>query len=175
VTAVVRERGIWSCRFRIETFEGEWAPGAEPIAVVECGNLLMHGGVSVLWQCLIGNGSTTAGGALTYFNNANAAIGAGNGTALEAATQTDLQGASRLRKGMDATYPTHTDGTAAGNRTITFRSTFGTADANFDWQEISVHNSVTDGAGRMLNRKVQVIGVKSDTVSRVITATVSID
>jgi hypothetical protein len=175
VAAVVRESGLWSCRFRIETFHGEWEPGAEPIDVIETDNKLMHGGVSVLWQCLIGKGTATAGGALTFFNEANAAIGAGDGTALEDPTHTNLQGLSRLRKGQDVGYPQHTDGTADANKTITFRSTFGTAEANYDWNEIAAFNSVTDGSGRMLNRKVQAIGAKTSAVSRVVTATISID
>lgn len=172
MAAVVRESGLWTCRFLIETFEGDWRPGAEPIDVVETDNQLMHGGVSFLWQCALGNGGA---GALAYLTSANAAIGAGTGTAAADPAQTNLQGATRLRKGQDPGYPSHTDGTVVANKTITFRSTFGTAEGNFDWQEVAVFNSVTDGSGRMLNRKVQAIGVKSNTVSRVVTATVSID
>lgn len=174
MAAVVRESGVWRCLFRIETFRGEWVPGATPIEVVECDNTLMNGGVSVLWQCLIGNGSGTAGGALTFFNTANAAIGAGDGTAAVVDTQNNLQGVNRLRVAMDAGYPQHTDGTATGSKTITFRSTFGTAQANYDWQEVGVFNSATDASGRMLNRKLQAIGVKSNTVSRIVTATITI-
>lgn len=175
MAAVMRESGLWTCRFTVETFDGEWVPGATPIDVVECDNLLMHGGVSVLWQCLTGNGSGAAGGALTFFNNGNAAIGAGTGTAVAAATQTELQGVTRLRKGMDVGYPQHTDGVTSAAKTITFRSTFSTAEGNFDWQEVGIFNSATDGTGRMLNRKVQAIGVKANTVSRIVTATIAID
>lgn len=174
VTDVVQESGLWRCRYRIETFQGEWHPGAIPIDTVETANLLMYGGVSCLWQCLTGNGTATAGVALTYFSNANAAIGAGTGTTSAAATETNLAGATRLRKGMDSTYPQHTDGTAAAANTITFRSTFATAEGNFDWAEIGIFNSATDAVGRMLNRRVQAIGVKTSAVSRIITATVQI-
>lgn len=170
----VRESGQWKCRVLVEDFEGEWTPDAEPIRSVEGANLLMHGGVSALWQCLMGNGTATAGQALTYFNAANAAIGAGNGTTAAAATQTNLQGASKLRKGMDSTYPQHTDGTTVAAKTITFRSTFGTGEANFDWQEVAIFNSATDATGRMLNRLVQAIGTKTSAVSRVVTVTVDI-
>ena len=76
------------------------------------GNILTFGGVSALWQMLIGNGTGTAGQALTYFNNGNAAIGVGDSNTAEAATQTNLQAASnKLRKGMDATYPLTVNGT----------------------------------------------------------------
>lgn len=169
----LHESGLWKCLFRIETFQGEWAPGAIPIDVVETDNTLMNGGVSLLWA-LARNATGAGTGDLAYLNNANAAIGAGDGTAAVADTQNNLQGVNRLRVGMDAGYPQHTDGTATGSKTITFRSTYSTAQANYDWQEISVHNSATDGSGRMLNRKLQAIGVKSNTVSRIVTATITI-
>lgn len=133
----------------------------------------MHGGASFLWQAAIGNGTPTAGAALTYFNNANAAIGSGNGTAVEDATHNNLQGASRLRKGMNSGYPQHTDGATAAARTIRYQATFGTADANWDWAELGLFNSATDAAGRMLTRKVQAMGAKTTAVSRVVTVELS--
>ncbi len=134
-----------------------------PDEVIErVGNLLMFGGASCLWQALIGNGTGTAGQALTFFNNANAAIGVGDSTAAAAATQTDLQAATNKdRNAMDATYPQHTDGTADANNDIVFRSSFGAAEANFAWQEWGVFNSPTAATGRMLNRKVESLGTKT--------------
>ena len=173
----IRESGLWECRFVVETFRGEVAedPGAELLDRQAFGNLLMYGGVSCLWQYAMGNGTTTAGQTLTYINNAQAAIGAGDSSAAAAATQTDLQAASnKLRKAMDSTYPQHTDGVTSTSNTITFRSTFGTSDANFDWQEVGVFNSATAGTGRMINRKAQAIGTKTSAVSRVVTATIQI-
>src|SRR5678810_315663 len=113
-----------------------------PTEVIEQdGNLLMFGGASCLWQCLIGNGTTSAGQALTFFNNAQAAIGVGDSVTAAAGTQTDLQAATnKLRKAMDATYPQHTDATTSGAASIVFRSTFATTDANFAWQEWIVAN-----------------------------------
>lgn len=126
------------------------------------GNLLMYGGASVLWQALIGNGVATAGQNLTYFNNAQAAIGVGDSNTAEAATQNDLQAATnKLRVAMDATYPTHTDGTTSGAATITFRSTFASGQANWAWAEWGVFNSASAATGRMLNRKVQSLGTKT--------------
>ncbi|WP_298799979.1 hypothetical protein [Pseudonocardia sp. 73-21] len=175
MSAVVRERGLWRCVFEVESFAGDVAPGDTPLDRCEFENLLMYGGMSCIFQSLIGNGSGAAGGALTYFNNANAAIGAGDSTTAAAATQTDLQAATnKLRKGMDATYPLHTDGVTSASNVITFRSTFGTAEANFDWQEVGIFNSATAATGRMLNRKTQAIGVKTSSISRVITATITL-
>lgn len=133
------------------------------------GNMLMYGGASVQWQTLIGNGVGTAGQALTFFNNANAALGVGDSSTAAAATQNDLQGAAaptnKIRKGMNATYPTHTDGTAAGNAKITFQSTFATGEANYAWNEWGLFNSATAGAGRMLNRRVVSMVTKTSAVA----------
>lgn len=150
--------------------------GLRPYDVLERDhNLLLYGGASVQWQTLIGNGTATAGQALTYFNNAQAAIGVGDSTTAVAATQTDLQAATnKLRVAMDATYPTHTDGTTSGSASIAFRSTFGTSQANWAWQEWVVANSATNGTGRCLNRKVESLGTKTSAASWQMTVTLSL-
>lgn len=138
-------------------------------------NLLMYGGASTQWETLIGNGTATAGQALTYFSNAQAAIGVGDSSTAAAATQTDLQAATnKLRKAMDATYPTHTDGVVSGSATAVFRSTFLTTDANWAWQEWGVFNSATAATGRMLNRKVESLGTKTSSASWQISASMSL-
>lgn len=152
------------------------AAGVTPREIIEReGNLLMYGGISCLWQALIGNGTATAGQALTYFNNAQAAIGVGDSTTAAAATQTDLQAATnKLRKAMDATFPAHTDGVVIGAASIQFKSTFGTSDANWAWQEWGVFNSPTAATGRMLNRKVESLGTKTSAASWALTVTLSL-
>lgn len=105
---------------------------------------LTNAGRDFIAGAIIGNG--------TFFTNANAHIGVGNGKAVFYATQTDLQGDSKVRKGMDAGYPT-----ISGN-TITFKSTFGSSDANFAWQEWGVFNAASGGV--MLNRLVEYNGTK---------------
>lgn len=134
---------------------------ADPFARHEGeGNMLMHGGASNLWQCLIGNGTNTDDQTLTYFGNNDAALGVGDSSTQAAATQTDLQAATNKgRIGMDATYPTHTDGTSSGSATITYRSTF--TGANYAWNEWGTFNSPDAGTGRMLNRKTFSGGTKS--------------
>jgi hypothetical protein len=167
------ESGLWIARAKVEKYQQDISPyiGREhefhgefdPYDVIEGEpNMLMNGGISCLWQSLIGNGTATAGQNLTYFNNGNAAIGVGDSTTAAAATHTDLQAATnKLRRAMEATYPQHTDGTTAAANTITFRSSFATGDANFAWQEWGVFNSATAATGRMLNRKVESLGTKS--------------
>lgn len=172
----------WKAIWKLEKFWGDPtqeeidAGLVQPYETIEReGNLLMYGGVSCLWQTLIGNGTATAGQALTYFNNAQAAIGVGDSTTAAAATQTNLQAATnKLRKAMEATYPTHTDGTTSGAATITFRSLFATGDANFAWQEWGIFNSATDAVGRMLNRKVESLGTKTSAASWQLTVTVTL-
>jgi hypothetical protein len=94
------------------------------------------------------------GAAVTPFNNANSYIGVGDSTTAFAASQTDLQASTnKLRKAMDATYP------SGGSNVITFRSTFGTSDANFAWQEWGVFNG--SSGGTMLSRKVESLGTKT--------------
>lgn len=88
----------------------------------------------------------------TLFNQANARIGVGNGEEAFSPTQTDLQGASKFRKGMDPGYPTRN-----GN-VLTFKSTFEGAEANFPWQEWAVFNAATGGV--MLSRLVEYNGTK---------------
>jgi len=110
--------------------------------------------------------TTLITGTGTPFSNANSYIGVGDSTTAFAAGQTDLQAASnKLRKAMDATYPT-----IATNQ-LTFRSTFATGDANFAWQEWGVFNA--SSAGTMMNRKVESLGTKTSAQSWQFTVTVT--
>jgi hypothetical protein len=165
----------WKVTWRVDKYWGDDTQ-VEPYEVLEgTGNLLMNGGTSCLWQTLIGNGTATAAQNLTYFSNAQAALGVGDSTTTAAATQTDLQASTnKLRKAMNATYPQHTDGVVTGAQTITFQSTFATTDANFSWQEWGIFNSSTAATGRMLNRKVESLGTKTSAASWVLTVTVTI-
>jgi hypothetical protein len=106
------------------------------------------------------------GEAVTEFNNANAHIGVGNSTTAFAASQTDLQGASKTRKAMEATYPTR------ATNVLTFRSLFGTGDANHAWDEWGVFNAAA--AGVMLNRKVEAFGTKTAAAQWQLTVTLTV-
>lgn len=163
----------WKCHWKVEKYHGDDQTG-DPFEVVEeIGNLLMYGGASCLWECLIGNGTGTGAQTLTYFNNGNAYIGVGDSSTAEAATQTDLQAASnKLRKVMDATYPSHSDGVVSGSATITFKVTFATTDANFAWNEWGIFNG--SSGGRMLNRKVSSLGTKTSAASWAFTVTLTL-
>lgn len=111
--------------------------------------------------------SAICGAAYTAFNNANAYLGVGDSTTVFAQAQTDLQASSnKLRKAMDATYPSQ-----AGN-VLTYRSTFATSDANFAWQEWGTFNA--SSSGTMLQRKVESLGTKLNTQSWQLTATLTV-
>jgi hypothetical protein len=165
---------MWRCQTVVDKFEGD--PTLEererglilPFETVEReGNLLVIGGASALWERLIGT-------SITAFDNTNANIGVGDSTTAAADTQTDLQAATnKLRKAVDATYPQHTDSTGtAGSKSIVYRATFATTDANFAWQEWAIFNAAA--AGRMLNRKVESLGTKTSAATWVLTITLSL-
>lgn len=105
---------------------------------------LTTAGINQISQAVIGAG--------TPFNNANAKIGVGNGVAAFAVSQTDLQGTSKLRKGMNAGFP------SVAPPVVTFQATFGPSEANFAWNEWALFNASTGGV--MLNRVVESNGTK---------------
>lgn len=181
--AAERAEGVrWIARVRLEKREGDWSgdeidAGLAPLpfdVVDREGNLLVIGGASALWEALIGNGTGTAGQPLTFFNNGNAYIGVGDSSTAAADTQTDLQAATnKLRVGMDSTYPQHTDSTGtSGSKSISFRATFGSAQANFAWNEWAILNG--SSGGRMLNRKAESFGTKSAGSTWTLTVTLSL-
>lgn len=105
------------------------------------------------------------GEGLTSFANANANLGVGYGAGANtafAATQTDLLGATKVRKAMDATYPTR------ATNVLTFKSTFGTAEANGNWLEWAIFNAAA--AGTMLSRKQEDLGTKTASATWALTA-----
>lgn len=165
--AAAHDAARWLVTWRVDKYDGEIDAGdlaagrLTPLETVEGeGNLLTTAGITALWTLLIGGGGTT-------FSNANAYLGVGDSNTAAAIGQTDLQAASnKLRKAMDATYPT------VATDTITFKATFGTSDANWAWQEWAVFNASTSGT--MLNRKVASLGTKTSAGSWVLTVTITL-
>lgn len=152
------DAGHWHASWMVEKFiDGE----TDPYEVIRGeGNLLVNAGIQKLEDLLIGAGGTV-------FDNTNAYLGVGDSSTAAAASQTDLQAATnKLRKAMDATYPSR------ASQTVTWRSTFASADANWAWQEWAIFNAAA--AGTMLNRKVESLGTKVSGTSWVLTVTVSI-
>lgn len=125
------------------------------------GNTLLDEGINLIWTLL-------CGGAGTNFANANACIGVGDSSAAAAATQTGLQGTNKIYKGMDSGYPTY--GTS---QKATFKSTYGSTEGNFTWNEWSISNGNSDAATN-LNRKVEAMGTKASGSTWVLTVDVSL-
>ena len=107
---------------------------------------LTTAGINFLAQATIGQGAA--------FNNANARLGVGNSSTAFSASQTDLVGSSKLRKGMDSGFPT-----VSGSK-LTFKSTFAQSEANFPWNEWGIFNAATGGV--MLSRVVESNGTKQN-------------
>lgn len=109
-----------------------------------------------------------ADGPPTAFSNANARIGSGDSNTAFASSQTDLQASSnKLRKAMESSYPQRTD------NVLTFRSLFGTSDANWAWNEWGVFNAGSSGV--MLSRKVESLGTKTSAQSWLLTASIQVN
>lgn len=166
VREVVRHRTSWT----IEKFKGNFKSreeaikaGAELFETLQFEiNCLLNSGINLLLTLGIG-GSGQA------WTNALAAIGIGDSATAADPTQTDLQAATnKCYKAMDATYPTN----PCVNQQLVARSTFGSADANYVWNEIVLRNGVASGT--CLNRKVQAMGTKASGTSWVATLTITL-
>jgi len=113
-------------------------------------------GRDYLAAATIGGDTATAGQALTTYNTANAALGVGDSATVFAVAQNDLVASpNKLRKGMQATYPS-----VAAN-VITFQSVFQGSEANWVWAEVGVFNAATAATGTMLARVVSGLGTKA--------------
>lgn len=111
------------------------------------GNCLLNEGIAELLLLL-------TGGAATAYDNTNAYLGVGESTTEAAASQTGLSGSSKTYKAMESGYP------SISGQAVTWRSVFGSDDANNAWQEFTVVNASTD-TGDNLNRKVDDQGTKA--------------
>jgi len=151
-----QDNAQWNCHLRLEKRVGdidlcktpeerlEWLRNTKPYEVKEWGgNLLLNVGCDIIWDLVDGTSAL-------HFDNTNSTIGVGDSAVAADATQTDLQAAvNKLYKGMEATYPTST------TQKITLKSSFGSADANYVWNEWVVKRTTC------LNRKVEVLGTKA--------------
>lgn len=147
IAEVINSRPVWT----VTKFKDDRAfeRGEHYEKNVINGNLLLNEGITEFLNLL-------TGGAATAFSNANARLGVGDSTVAAAATQTALQASTnKLYKTMEAGYP------AVTNQSVTFRSVFGSAEANFAWEEFSVMNGADETTARNLNRRVSAQGTKA--------------
>jgi predicted membrane protein len=125
------------------------------------GNIFLNEGINLIWTLV-------CGGSGTPFNSANSYLGVGNGTTAESATQTGLQGTSKLYKKVDVGYPQY--GT---DQKAVWRATYGGTEANFAWNEFTVANGSSDTAIN-LNRKVISKGTKTSGSTWILTLTLTL-
>lgn len=97
------------------------------------GNKLLDEGVNEMWKLIAGLGGKS-------FNKNNSYIGVGDGTTAASGDQTGLQGANKLYKAVDPTYP------QINAQTITYRATYGSGEAAFAFQEFTIANGDSDSA-----------------------------
>ena len=154
--------GLWIGRghlllekFRVADVE-RFGAAAEPYDVQEAENAILNGGATHVLTRLVGT-------AVTAFDATNGRCCVGNGTTAVTGTQTDLQGASTLRKALDAAP------TVSGS-TLQAVATFLAADANFAWQEAGL--AITTGT--LLNRFLQSFGTKTSSLQWTLTITVTL-
>jgi hypothetical protein len=152
-----QEMANWLCRFRLSKYHEDIEPylGREdefhqlylPYEVMEGeGNCLLNTGIDEMWDLVTGVSAN-------HFNNAGAQIGVGDSNTAADPSQTDLQAATnKTYKGMESGYPTST------SQKATFKSSFGSDDANYAWNEWVIKQSTS---AKCLNRKVESLGTKS--------------
>ncbi len=124
--------------------------GDEPYEtrVIE-GNLALTEGITEVANLIAGLGTPTA------FDNANAYLGVGSDNTAADASQTDLQASSnKTYMPMESGYP------QLSGQTLTWRAIFGSADANYAWEEFTVANG-SSGSAVNLNRRVTSQGTKA--------------
>lgn len=121
---------------------------------VEEGNLGLNEGIQAALNLMIGAGGNA-------WTNALSTIGVGDSTTTASAADVGLIAAtgptSQEHHVMDATtYPSRS------SQTISFKSTFGSTEANFAWNEFTVVSATYDGnpTGANLIRKVSQQGTK---------------
>lgn len=162
------DHGNWNVKWRLRKFQGDLTPDqclkAKPFKVIDFEhNGLANVGINELWKLV-------CGGTATAFSNANAYLGVGDSNTAFAASQTDLQAVTnKTYKAMDTSYPTY--GTSQKS---TFKSTFGSADANYAWEEVATFNGNNPPTANMLNRKVQSLGTKASGTTWELTCEITI-
>jgi hypothetical protein len=123
---------------------------------------ITNAGAVLAAVCLMNDSATSL-----FLSSSNAHLGVGDSSTAFSASQTDLQAATnKVRKAMEAGYPTRSSGA------LTFRSLFGTSEANFAWAEWGTFNASTGGT--MFQRKVEALGTKTNTQSWQLTATLTL-
>jgi len=158
----VKEHANWQMRARLLKYHEDITPFAKegreaefhklfkPYEVIEQEhNCLLNSGINEMWDLVTG----VVSGADHIYDNSGATIGVGDDDTAAEATDTDLGGdPNKTYKAMEGGYPTST------SQKATFKSSFGSSDANYAWEEWVVKQATS---AICLNRKVESLGTKS--------------
>ena len=159
---IKNEKAHWKCQYKLEKRHGDinaclsasqrlaFLDQVKPYETIEGeDNCLLNTGIDEMWDLITG----AVTGAAHIFDNAAATIGVGDSATAAGATQTDLQAAAnKTYKGMEAGFPT------SATQKATFKSSFGSADANYVWAEWVVKQATST---KCINRKVDSMGTKT--------------
>jgi hypothetical protein len=155
------ESANWHCEYTLEKRLGDidecetpeerlqFLKDTRPFEIINGkDNCLLNSGINEIWDLV--TGAVVQSGHI--FDNGHAQIGVGESTTAANSSQIDLQGSSKTYKGMETSYPTSTA------QKVTLKSSFGSSDANYAWNEWVSKQSTS---AVCLNRKVESMGTKS--------------
>ncbi|MBA7473849.1 hypothetical protein ES707_09194 [subsurface metagenome] len=165
----VKEHANWHMHYRLEKREGDinacktpeerlaFLENTKPYEVKEGEhNCLLNTGINEIWALVTGVFNATI--ANRCFDNSNAKIGVGDSDTAADPAQEDLQAdPNKLYKAMEANYPT----SPPVSQKATFKASFGSAEANWTWNEWVVKSTSGTPTDICLNRKVESLGTKS--------------
>jgi hypothetical protein len=127
------------------------------------GNLCLNTGIQGFEKLIAGLSSPP-----TAWDNTHAYLGVGDSSTTAAATQTDLQASTNYAYvGMQTSYP------SLATQTLSWQASFGSAVANYAWNEFVVTNASTKGSGTCLNRLVSSQGTKTSGQTWVLTLSIT--
>lgn len=148
----ISESGKWCINWKVDKFaDREAYNNNTPYETcVAPQNVILDNGANHMLKIIGGIDSATP------FDKTNAKIGVGTDTTPENASQTGLiaQSGNVFYKALESGYP------QVSGRTIVYKATFDTSEANFAWNEFAIVNGTGVG-GIALNRKVQSLGTKT--------------
>lgn len=158
----------WNVLATIEKWHdtADYDAGLAPDEVVtDRDNLLLNAGITRMLNLLIASGATQA------FDPTHCRIAVGDSNTAASASQTDVQAVTNK-------YYKLCSSDTVSAQTLTVVATFGTAVANFAWQEWGIDqgtaDSATTGVAPMLNRKVTSLGTKASGATWVFTVAITI-
>lgn len=153
---MMRDRLTAKGHLRVDKYD---AAGVH-IETVETSNIFLTVGCNEVWALVTGQSVNT-------FTNASATIGIGDSAAAAVAGQVDLMAPTNTSyKPMSQGYPT-----APSAGSVQFQAVFGSADANFVWNEFVIRQATSLIC---IDRGVQALGTKAAGTKWTATVTLSI-